>query len=78
MIGDKDEVATANDCPRANWQDELEVVVYPGAAHAFAVPGLNSDFLGAPLVYDEKSAQDAQAQADVFIAAHMKCATGKT
>jgi dienelactone hydrolase len=47
-------------------------VVYPGVTHAFAAPGLiEGDFFGHHIAYDSRAAQDAQARADAFIAAHM-------
>ena len=50
----------------------VEVVVYPGATHGFAAPGMDDIFDGDHLVYEPKAAQDAQARADAFMAAHMK------
>ncbi len=71
MIGDNDELTAADLCQKHVGKPNVEVVVYPGATHAFAVPGLNSNYSGNPLVYDPKAAADAQARADAFIAAHM-------
>jgi dienelactone hydrolase len=51
----------------------FELLVYPCITHAFATPFPNPvDVLGHHLVYDAKTAQDAQQRADAFIAAHLK------
>jgi len=47
-------------------------VVYPGATHAFATPGLNDVVGGVRWVYDAKAAEDAQARVNAFMAAHIK------
>jgi dienelactone hydrolase len=50
----------------------IEVVVYPGVTHGFALPGLiEGDFFGHHMAYDSRVARDAQQRADAFIAAHM-------
>jgi dienelactone hydrolase len=50
----------------------LDVVVYAGASDAFAMPGLDMDFLGGHIRYDEKATKDAEQRIDAFLAAHMK------
>ncbi len=71
MIGDKDELTPADLCQKHVGKTNVEVVVYPGATHYFATPGVG-DFQGIHMAYDPKAAKDAQARADAFIAAHMK------
>ena len=72
LIGDKDDLAPARYCQEIAGKPNLEVVVYPGATHAFAMPGQNVKFMGSQLTYDEKATQDAEQRVDAFIAAHMK------
>jgi dienelactone hydrolase len=75
FVGDKDEMSPARLCLTQKDNPNLEVVVYPGATHGFASPGLEGDFAGHHMVYDEKAAKDAHARGDAFIAAHTKEAT---
>ena len=72
FIGDKDGVVPPELCKAQSGKTNVEVVVYPGATHGFAAPGMNDVFGGVALRYDETAAKDAQARADAFIAAHMK------
>jgi dienelactone hydrolase len=73
MIGEKDTVEKPSLCESQIGKANVEVVIYPGATHGFAAPGLDiTDSGGAHLIYDEKAAKDAEARADAFIAAHMK------
>ncbi len=72
MIGERDDVAPAYRCERVKDKPNAEVVVYPGAAHAFATPGIDKIENGHRLAYDANAAADAQARADAFMAAHMK------
>jgi dienelactone hydrolase len=72
IIGDKDGIGPLVICQARSGKPNVEVVVYPGATHDFAAPGMDDTFDGDHLVYDAKAAQDAQARADAFIAAHMK------
>jgi dienelactone hydrolase len=74
MIGDKDSIEQSSLCAAKetrNGKAEVETVVYPGATHAFAAPGMDLWVGGAHLVYDERATKDAEARADAFIAAHM-------
>ena len=51
----------------------MEVVVFPGATHAFNVPFEKPvDYLGHHFVHDEKATQEAQKDADAFMDTHMK------
>ncbi len=72
MVGDQDDVAPADRCRSVKGKPNAEVVIYPGAAHAFATPGIDKVLNGHRLVYDAKAAEDAQARADAFMEAHMK------
>ena len=73
LIGEKDDWTPAAKCQAVTGKTNFEVVVYPGAYHAFNQPSEKPrDFLGHHLVYDEKATQDAQQRADTFIAAHLK------
>jgi dienelactone hydrolase len=78
LIGDKDDwtplSATANHavCDAKKNRPNFEVVIYPGATHAFNVPmGQPFEVHGHHLEYDERATKDAEARADAFIAAHM-------
>jgi len=72
LIGSNDELTPAAPCQDIKEKSNLEVVVYPGATHAFAVPGLlEGDFFGHHMAYDRHAARDAQERADVFMSAHM-------
>jgi dienelactone hydrolase len=72
LIGDKDDVAPAALCVSKKDKPNVEVVVYPGATHAFSLRGIDVNAEGHRLVYDEKAAKDAEARVDAFIAAHMR------
>ena len=79
MIGDKDDSTPAVRCQSAAGKSDFEVVVYPGATHAFNMPGI-SDLIEHRMhydevhhmAYDEKATRDAEQRADAFMAAHMK------
>jgi dienelactone hydrolase len=71
LIGDKDDVTPAALCVSKKDMPNLEVVVYPGATHAFSLKGMDMSVPGHRLVYDETAAKDAQNRVDAFIAAHM-------
>jgi dienelactone hydrolase len=73
LVGEKDDWTPAAKCQAVTGKSNFELVVYPGITHAFALPLPKPvDYLGHHLVYDEKTAQDAQQRADAFIAAHLK------
>ncbi len=72
MFGDEDDVAMTTICQGMRGKANVEVVVYPGAAHGFAIPGVNGDYFGHIVKYDDGAAKDAQARADAFIATHIK------
>ena len=71
LIGEKDDWDPASACTAINDKPNLEVVVYPGATHSFAIPGVTDD-MGHHQVYDEKATQDAQARTEAFLTAHAK------
>jgi len=73
LIGEKDDWTPAAKCQAVTGKSNFEVVVYPGATHAFNAPSEKPrEFLGHHFVYDEKTTQDAQQRVDTFMAAHMK------
>jgi dienelactone hydrolase len=72
MIGDKDDWTPAAACQEVKGKSNVELVVYPGATHAFTMQMKDVEYLGHHMTYDEKATQDAQSRADAFIAAHMK------
>ena len=73
LIGDKDDWTPAKLCEAAKDKPNLEIVVFPGATHAFNVPFEKPvDYLGHHFVHDEKATQEAQRDADAFMDTHMK------
>src|SRR5947208_1419568 len=73
LIGEKDDWTPAAKCQAVTGKSNFEVVVYPGATHAFNAPSEKPrEFLGHHFVYDEKTTLDAQQRTDTFMAAHMK------
>ncbi len=73
MIGEKDDWMPAADCQAAaKDKPGVELVVYPGLTHAFAMSGAPPEYLGHHMAFDEHAAADTQQRADAFMAAHMK------
>lgn len=73
LIGDKDDWTPAKLCEADKGKPNLEMVVFPGATHAFNVPFAGPvDYLGHHFVHDETATQEAQKDADTFMDAHMK------
>jgi dienelactone hydrolase len=73
LVGEKDDWTPAASCQPFASKTNFEVVVYPGATHAFNIPFEKPVvMLGHHMEYDEKAAQDAQQRADAFMDAHMK------
>jgi dienelactone hydrolase len=73
LIGDKDDWTPAKLCEATKGKPNLEVVVFPGATHAFNVPFEKPmDYLGHHFEHDEKATEEAQKDADAFMGAHMK------
>jgi dienelactone hydrolase len=72
LMGDKDEWTPVPPCQALARTKNVEVVVYPGVAHAFALAGADTELFGHRLLYDHKAAEDAQARAEAFLDAHTK------
>jgi dienelactone hydrolase len=73
LIGEKDDWTPAANCQAVTGKTNFEVVVYPGATHAFNIPFEKPvEMLGHHMEYNKKAAQDAQERFDGFMAAHMK------
>jgi dienelactone hydrolase len=73
MIGDKDDWTPAALCKQLKGKPNVDLVVYPGATHAFTMPfDQPVDYLGHHMVYDEKATKDAEGRADAFMAEHIK------
>jgi dienelactone hydrolase len=50
----------------------VQITTYPGATHAFNLPGAERTYLGHTLRYDAASARDADAKALSFLSAYLK------
>jgi dienelactone hydrolase len=72
MIGDADELAPADRWGSMKNKANTELVIFKGATHRFATPSADGGEGGHRVAYDAKTAEDARARADAFIAAHMK------
>jgi dienelactone hydrolase len=73
LIGEKDDWTPAPLCEAVKNKPNVEVVVFPGATHAFVMPFSRPVQYGAHhFVYDEKATRDAQENADAFMAARLK------
>jgi dienelactone hydrolase len=73
LIGEKDDWTPAALCQAIESKPNVKVVVFPGATHAFVMPFSQPvDYFGHHFVYDEKATQDAQQDADAFMAARLK------
>jgi dienelactone hydrolase len=71
LIGEKDDWTPAAPCQALSGEPNVDVVVYPGAVHAFAAAGVDTEMFGHRVLYDHHAAEDAQARAEAFIAAHV-------
>jgi dienelactone hydrolase len=73
LAGAKDDWTPAARCEAIKDRPNVELVVYPGATHAFTMP-LDQPiaFHGHPIAYDEKATRDAEVRADAFIAARLR------
>jgi len=71
LIGEKDDWTPAAPCEALKGKPNVDVVVFPGAAHGFNFD-FTGDSMGHHMAYDEKATLDAQARADAFMDAHMK------
>ena len=73
LIGDKDDWTPAKLCQAVKEKPNLEIVVFPGATHAFNVPFAKPvDYLGHHFEHDENATEEAQKDADAFMDSHMK------
>ena len=73
LIGDKDDWTPARFCQAIADKPNMQVVVYPGATHGFAMPMDQSvEFAGHRIAYDESATKDTADRIDAFMAAHMK------
>jgi dienelactone hydrolase len=63
LVGAADDWTPAKLCEGIADKTNLEVVVYPEALHAFAMPGLDLMYLGHHVAYQEAAATDAQRRA---------------
>jgi len=74
LIGEMDDwTGPVAACQALQSKGNYEVVVYPGATHAFSMPfDKPFDFAGHHLAYDEATTMEAAQRAEAFIDAHMK------
>jgi dienelactone hydrolase len=73
LIGDKDDWTPASLCEAVREKPNVEIVVFPGATHAFNMPFKKPvDYLGHHFVHDEKATQEALKDADAFMDSHLK------
>jgi dienelactone hydrolase len=74
LIGEKDDwTGPVAACQALKSKNNFEVVVYPGATHAFSMRfDKPFDFAGHHLAYDETSTKEAEQRAEAFIDAHLK------
>ncbi len=73
IVGEKDDWMPAAACQSAaNNKPGVELVVYPGETHAFAMPYPPAEYQGHRMRYDSDAAKDAERRTDDFMAAHDK------
>ncbi len=73
LIGEKDDWTPAALCEAIEDKPNFEVVVFPNSTHSFGSPmGGPVDYLGHHIVYNEKTALEAQLRADAFLDARLK------
>lgn len=74
MIGDKDDwTGPVAACEALKGKSNIEVVVYPGATHAFTMPfDKPINVAGHVLAYDPAATKDAAARATAFFEMHSK------
>lgn len=74
LIGDKDDwTGPVASCEALNGKGKFEVVVYPGATHAFTMQfDQPVEFAGHKMAYDQKASEDAAQRAVAFIEANLK------
>jgi dienelactone hydrolase len=67
LIGELDDWTPPSRCQAIEDKTNVEITVYPGATHAFAMPGLDMTYLGHRVAYQEAAAKDAQRRAASLI-----------
>jgi dienelactone hydrolase len=73
LIGDKDDWTPASLCQAVKGKPNLEVVVFPGATHAFNMNFAQPiEYLGHHMAHDETATQEARKDADTFMDSHLK------
>jgi dienelactone hydrolase len=73
LIGDKDDWTPASLCQAVKGKPNLEIVVFPGATHAFNLPFAQPiEYLGHHMAHDETATQEARKDADAFMDSHLK------
>lgn len=76
LIGQNDHLSPAGTCQsmgtRGTEIHPLDVMVYPGATHAFDWEGLDMIYYGRRIRYDRASAEDAVIRVKAFFEAHLE------
>ncbi len=72
FVGETGGVYPTGLCHARIGRANLELVIYPNATHGFVLPGMNGTLRGARMIYDAKSAAEAQDRVDAFLAAGLK------
>ena len=73
LIGDKDDWTPSKLCQAVKEKPNLEVVVFPGATHAFNMNFAQPiEYLGHHMAHDENATQEAQKDADAFMDSRLK------
>lgn len=72
LVGAADDWTPADRCEAIADKTNVEVVVYPDALHAFAMPGLDMVYLGHHVAYQEAAAVGGQRRALALIESMIK------
>ncbi len=72
LVGGADDWTPADRCEAIADKTNVEVVVYPDAYHAFAMPGLDMIYLGHRVAYQETAALESQRRALALIESLIK------
>ena len=76
LTGAQDRIFPAPCCTVYRHDPNLQVFVYPGATHNFAMPGmLEGDYFGEHQSFDSQAVEDAQRRVDAFIADRLHAGT---
>lgn len=80
LIGDADDWTRAVYCKamtlKGETKHEYELVVYPGATHAFDWENAPGEYLGHKLIYDPEATADAYKRVAEFLERHLSVDTG--